>query len=396
MRGAVVRGPWCALVVLIMGLVAPPAASSWCGIWEAHAAQPQKVWPPGRYYGCGGYIEVPGTHVDDEPMMLIYGGRNDAHELPAGGMFWPSLNTTYVYRFEYDEWQRWDEFPGQGTSQFYGLACASTVQAIWFYGGMLRGSENANASNAVVKYCWPGWPDYDGDFWPIDSTGPNRFYHTSVIKNKVIYTFGGSEGLSSQTAESMCLNTFLSFDGNNGGAGWVDITPTNGPAGRSKHSAVLVGDDTMVLFGGVCEPESTLFGDTWLYSISSNSWMCVSNCNNNNAGGAAAKSSPSPRFAAAMAVTSSEHVVLYGGIDSSGTVLSDTWVLDMSSEIPVWSELTNSGTTNPPALFGAAMARNNETDTVFVFSGCQSMDPNDSTLCTSSDPSLFSLSLVPC
>ena len=229
---------------------------------------------------------------------------------------------------------------------------------------------------------------------------------------KIIYTFGGSDP-SELTAEYLCKDKFYSYDGNKNGAGWKDLTPLDGPAGRAQHSAVLVSlynvfqsqvklkiNDMMILFGGTCEVTSDTFSDTWFYNITSNSWNQT-----------ILQNSPTPRFSASMAATaSSQYVILYGGISADGSVLGDTWVLDLTNqENPMWEEVSLTTAVSPPgttlflevaygllaALYGAVMARNNATNTVYLFSGCQEKDLSTG-LCSKSDSTVYSLSISSC
>jgi len=79
--------------------------------------------------------------------------------------------------------------------------------------------------------------------------------------------------------------------------------------------------------------------------------------------------SPVARYSSAMAYDAAQrHVVLFGGMDSAGGLLSDTWVwngTDWTQEHPAKS---------PVARFGGAMAYDAAQGEVVLFGGLDSSD----------------------
>lgn len=115
------------------------------------------------------------------------------------------------------------------------------------------------------------------------------------------------------------------------------------PTGRFGQSCTVV-HDALVLFGGITDKGARQC-DTWInrgfgrnvhgYSV----WEMLD-----------ALVSPPPRGAHAGSYGGDERVVVFGGIDSEGSRLGDTWLLDLSEVPSIWHEVVTP--ISPPARSG--------------------------------------------
>jgi len=131
---------------------------------------------------------------------------------------------------------------------------------------------------------------------------------------------------------------------------WKQLFPRQSPPGRSFHAMAF--DETrreVILFGGV-DSGGALLSDTWSWDGSS--WS-------ERFPGLA----PSARHRHAMAFDSAtRQIVLFGGVDKDG-VRGDTWVWDGTT----WN--LKAPYTSPPARFGHAMAYDPARGEVVLFGG---------------------------
>lgn len=138
---------------------------------------------------------------------------------------------------------------------------------------------------------------------------------------------------------------------------WRVATPI--VAASARYLAMAAYDtarEQVVLFGGLATGwEGSAFSDTWLWNGST--WS-----------GALPVTSPSPRFAAAMADDAARgEVVLFGGEDYRSALLSDTWVWNGTS----WRETCGPGAApcGPTPRAVHAMAYDGERKRVVMFGG---------------------------
>jgi len=115
------------------------------------------------------------------------------------------------------------------------------------------------------------------------------------------------------------------------------------PTGRFGQSCTVV-NDALVLFGGITDKGERQC-DTWInrglgrhtreYPV----WEMLD-----------ILASPPPRGAHAGSYGGNDRAVIFGGIDSEGNRLGDTWVLDLSEGPPIWQEVITP--ISPPARSG--------------------------------------------
>src|SRR6266480_3089109 len=97
---------------------------------------------------------------------------------------------------------------------------------------------------------------------------------------------------------------------------WIPVTHGGTPPSpRFQHSAVVTSSNTMLIFGGYCSsgPNSGLQNDIAKYNISTDSWIPVT------PGG----TPPTARYGHSAVVTSSNTMLIFGGIDINYVTLND-------------------------------------------------------------------------
>ena len=142
---------------------------------------------------------------------------------------------------------------------------------------------------------------------------------------------------------------------------WFNLTyPANSfPSCRDNYGVADDSYDGYILYfgGGLgCDASSSaVAGDTWTYR--NGSWTNLS-------GGLSVE--PSARWGIAMAYDAADNeVVLFGGMDSFGSPLGDTWVFSNGS----WRDISSGLSQAPSARFGAVMAYDSADGYLVMFGG---------------------------
>ena len=164
----------------------------------------------------------------------------------------------------------------------------------------------------------------------------DRFNHAmAYIGDDKVLLFGGYND-----RRVMFSDTWL-FDLSDGN--WTELTPANAPSARASHAMVYMGDDKVMLFGGL-RGGSNFNNETWIFDLSENSWTLIE-----------PPVSPRSRFSHSMARIGNQKAMLFGGIDRiTGAAQScqDTWIFDF--ETRTWTEMAPEN--KPDSRFGHAMA----------------------------------------
>src|SRR5688572_31477146 len=123
-------------------------------------------------------------------------------------------------------------------------------------------------------------------------------------------------------------NTILAQDN------WNNQNPTSKPQPLIGHAMAFIGDDKVMVFGGL--GVSSISDETWVYDLNDNSWSQKTQ-----------SIKPAARFAHATAYLGDDLVLLFGGADESfAPVFNDTWVYDLSDN--TWTQKFPT-TTSPSA-----------------------------------------------
>ncbi|MBM3234711.1 hypothetical protein FJZ31_00250 [Candidatus Poribacteria bacterium] len=126
---------------------------------------------------------------------------------------------------------------------------------------------------------------------------------------------------------------------------WTQKSPLPHPPQLTYHAMAYIGGDGVLLFGGY--DGSNEIDETWLYDLSDNTWNKQDD--EPNWGG----TKPSARDTHAMAYIGGDRILLFGGLGSDDlTKLGDTWVYDLSDN--TWTNKEPSG--SPLARSEHAMA----------------------------------------
>jgi len=167
-----------------------------------------------------------------------------------------------------------------------------------------------------------------GAHWSSTTTTqdpPLRRENPGAADLSSMYVFGGTSGSSGGAR----MNDLWKFDGTT----WTQMT-ADGAVGSppARFQAGVTWDfarNRLVVFGGFDAAGAEL-GDTWEWDPGTNTWANVT----------PAGASPSARRFTAMAYDfAANTVLLFGGLDATGTHLNDTWSFDGSA----WTQLSPAG-----------------------------------------------------
>ena len=146
-----------------------------------------------------------------------------------------------------------------------------------------------------------------------------------------------------------------------GASGWGPLTATGGPLAR--RSAGVVYDrvrDRLLVFGG--SDGTTTYNDLWALSLAgAPQWTFL------GSGGALV---PPREEHVTVYDATHDRLVIFGGIDHEGHILSDCWALPLAGS-SAWSPLATSGP-RPPARQSASGIYDPVRDRLLVFGGADS------------------------
>ncbi len=120
---------------------------------------------------------------------------------------------------------------------------------------------------------------------------------------------------------------------------WTRLQPPASPPARAGHSMAEIGEGKALLFGG-CDTNGTAMNDTWIYDCSLNTWTQVTG-----------SSKPTARSCQAMARIAPDKVLLFGGWNG-GTRYGDTWLFNL--EKMQWAKVNASNNPSPRRNCGMA------------------------------------------
>jgi len=215
----------------------------------------------------------------------------------------------------------------------------------------------------------PSWVPLTGSGGPPVA----RYGHASVYdpNTNSMIVFGGSDCASGLLNDVWVLSN---ANGLGGTPVWTQLSPGGGaPSGREASSAIY--DPTtnvMVVYGGD-QGSSTTLGDVWVLSHA------------NGTGGTPSWTQLFPTGTVPSARTghsavydpANNRMMAFGGVNSAGTVLADTWILtgaNGQAGTPVWSLLT---VTNGTAKAYHSAVYNPATNEMTVFAGAIAIVPSD-------------------
>lgn len=196
-------------------------------------------------------------------------------------------------------------------------------------------------------WTWNGtdWTNASGVSF-LDPNGPlpGRNGHVMTYDGTNVMLFGGQSGSSAGGV----LNDTWTWNG----TAWTKQAPATSPFGRYDAQAAHVTAGT-VMFGGFGGAGNGVYlNETWLWNGST--WSQVSFANG---------ASPSARIQHVMASNGTTNIYMFGGVNSAGQFLNDTW----SFIGGVWTLL--SPATSPSARGNACFAYDSVNSIYVLFGG---------------------------
>lgn len=156
-----------------------------------------------------------------------------------------------------------------------------------------------------------------------------RIHHSASSTGGKIWLVGGEKDDGSGNA----LSDHYVFDPN--GPSFTLLPSTNGPPDLFGHTSIVLQDGRMIVFGGYCQSMDLLMPFTTIWVIDTTqstltwSMLFVSN-----------STLPSPRRAFAAIILDNGQVLIQGGADAVlQNVYSDGWILDVTQNPAVWTEI---------------------------------------------------------
>ncbi|CAK4648307.1 hypothetical protein LEN26_005998 [Aphanomyces euteiches] len=212
--------------------------------------------------------------------------------------------------------------------------------AAYIYGG--SGDGDGNVFDDTWKF------DIVQQKWSILQQQPSpglRFAHSSAARPAMheIYVFGGTIlNMSILGADYTQTNDLWKLDTVTEKWSQVQLATPVAPIPRSEATAVAVGNDSLVVFGGVVVPTNNSYpidlNDLWSFSYDAKTWTQLGSTNKLDA--------PLTRFSHAsttLTVDGVLYVAVFSGrhITNDGwTILNDAWMFPLSEDAPqVWTEL---------------------------------------------------------
>nr|AML77290.1 putative LOV domain-containing protein [Acmopyle pancheri] len=161
-------------------------------------------------------------------------------------------------------------------------------------------------------------------------------FSVCAVGSKVVL-FGG-EGVNMQP-----MNDTFVVDLSEDHPEWRYVNVNSPPPGRWGHTLSCLSGSRLVLFGG-CGRDG-LLNDAFVLDLdeSQPTWREVS-----------CSTRPVPRSWHSSCTLDGTKLIVSGGCADSGTLLSDTFLLDLTMEIPVWQEINVSW--RPPSRLGHTLS----------------------------------------
>lgn len=173
-------------------------------------------------------------------------------------------------------------------------------------------------SSFELFFCQDSWisdnsPSYSNQLHSI------AFHTATLTEDKKILFFGG------MTREYQNLESIFEYDLIL--RKWIVLPKANGtiPSGRDEHTAILTKYNTILIYGGQ-NLSGEVFPDLFEYNISSNTWNEIIQI-----------SFHSPRYSHTAIYTKDNCMIIFGGANTRGIPLSDTFQFNLTSRI--WSSL---------------------------------------------------------
>ncbi|CAE7606850.1 GPA3 [Symbiodinium natans] len=307
--------------------------------WEELTSAAQ---PPARYEHRA--VEVNGT-------MVIFGG-NSGSETRASNDVW-QLN------LQSGTLQTWEDLATSGPQPpaRSGHSAVMVASNLLVFGG----AQYVSGNWARFSDVWKLAINHNGgshSWSQLSASSPRpaaRAGHTAVsLSDNTMVIFGGYDG-------SSYVSDVWRFQVDDGSAGfWESLATNAGPQARSGHSAVKLLDSSMLIFGG--GGSGSVLSDLWSLSLSQSGlhiWQELT----------ASGPWPSPRRDHAVTIMGDGSMLLFGGYNhfnaAGARYLDDAWRLSVSGGSPFWTELLISSVGPGPRGYAWAVSAGDGTMVLF-------------------------------
>nr|AML76540.1 putative LOV domain-containing protein [Gyrocarpus americanus] len=187
------------------------------------------------------------------------------------------------------------------------------------------------------------------------SVEPSRCNFSACAVGNRLVLFGG-EGVNMQPMDDTFV---LNLDAAN--PEWCRVKVSSSPPGRWGHTLSCLNGSWLVVFGG-CGRQG-LLNDVFVLDLDAQqpAWKEVSGTG-----------PPLPRSWHSSCTVDGSKLVVSGGCTDSGVLLSDTFLLDLTMDKPIWRELPSSW--SPPSRLGHTLSVYGRTK-ILMFGGLAKSGP---------------------
>ncbi|MBN1995953.1 T9SS type A sorting domain-containing protein [candidate division KSB1 bacterium] len=291
----------------------------------------------------GGRIGHDMAYLDDDKVLLF------------GGMEQGRLNDSYIFDLSAHTWSWIGPTDMVDPRQGHAMAHIDGNKVLLF-GGQRQYATWLN--DTWIYASTGGWTQKS----PATSPSNRGAHAMAYIGDDKVLLFGG---IIKTPSLDYCNETWIyDLSENN----WTLKNPANKPPKRGSHSIAYIGEDKVLLFGGILVPETQNYAnDTWVYDLSDNNWFQKN-----------PPKKPNVRQSHDMAYIGAGQVVLYGGSAQGNPVpipLNDTWIYNLNEN--TWTEDINSSTPGKRSSHRLSETSMNGSSTPILFGGWRADNNGD-------------------
>ncbi|MFZ5518918.1 MAG: choice-of-anchor D domain-containing protein [Candidatus Zhuqueibacterota bacterium] len=255
----------------------------------------------------GGRVRMAMAYIGDGK-VLMYGGS------PVIPLFGANpASETWLYNLATNSWTKLSPSGAPPALDGHGMCFSGGSDKVLLFGGRLIKQYTRSDQTWIFDLSENKWTRKSAN---KTRPGARASFAMAYFGTDQAVIFGGFTGVTQ-------LDETWLYD--RGSDKWTKLSPTEKPAARYNHTAAWLGDDRIMIFGGradiISDPnsnsETVIYGDTWVFDQSDNTW--IEDDNND--------SSPAERANPRLAETSldgSSRIVLFGG-NTDAEVFGDTW-----------------------------------------------------------------------
>jgi N-acetylneuraminic acid mutarotase len=243
--------------------------------------------------------------------FFVFGGCGSDGK-PSNKMYCLDLRT-YIWQ----EVETYGDIPQPVTS----AKAAVLGDSIFLYGG--AGEKKGVSFNELYHFAVNGMIWHRIPPLPMDEIPESRVDHSLTLVGEHLYLFGGLR-------RKDLLNDCLAFSLQN--RSWNVLKPVSSavPCGRFGHTAVGIGSSKMVIFGGW--DGKNLLNDSWILDTMKGEWCQVPQSPN----------FPLPRYRHSAVVLMNEYMCIFGGVTDNQVRLNDVYLFNLTFQSWARVETTGS------------------------------------------------------